>query len=124
MEYAQTNSKQISEISYRNGHSVSYAVSVENISIQVNAIMNNGWAARNTGPPATAENVEDQNVDQVELSVSMGLGENGKIAFAHKNHDSKEDVSKKSNFIAGEYSIGGITAYLGYAQHKPRMMKG
>ena len=70
------------------------------------------------------QNAEDQNVDQVELGVSKGLGENGKIAFAHKNHDSKEDVSKKSNFIAGEYSIGGITAYLGYAQHKPRMMKG
>ena len=108
------------ETSYRNGNSVSYAVSVENISIQVDAIMNNGWGARNTGPPETAENAEDQNVDQVELGVSMGLGENGKMAFAHKKHDTKEGDSKKSNFIAAEYSIGGITAYLGYAQHKAK----
>ena len=52
-----------------------------------------------------------------ELGVSMGLGENGKMAFAHKRHDTKEGDSKKSNFIAGQYSIGGITVYLGYAQH-------
>ena len=103
------------ETSFRNGNSVSYAVSVENISIQLDAIMNKGWGARNTGPPATAANAEDQNVDQVELGVSMGLGENGKMAFAHKKHDTKEGDSKKSNFIAGQYSIGGITIYLGYA---------
>ena len=52
-----------SETSYTHGSVVSYAVSVENISIQVDAIMNKGWGARNTGPPATDENAEDQNVD-------------------------------------------------------------
>ena len=56
----------------------------------------------------------------MELGVSMGLGESGKMAFAHKNHDSKVGVSKKSNYIAAEYSIGAMTAYLGYAQHKTK----
>ena len=60
-------------------------------------------------------------------------GENGQIAFAHKSYDAgtwdadDEDytgadpdnkVTAKSNYIAGQYSIGGITAYLGFAQHK------
>ena len=54
----------------------------------------------------------------MELGVSMGLGESGKMALAHKNHDSKAGVSKKSNYIAAEYSIGAMTAYLGFAQHK------
>ena len=31
------------------------------------------------------------NVDQLELGVSMGLGESGKIAFAHKSHDTAKD---------------------------------
>ena len=57
---------------------------------------------------------------QVELGVSMGLGENGKMAFAHKKHDVKKGSSKKSNLIAAEYSIGAMTAYLGYAQHKTK----
>ena len=67
----------------------------------------------------------------------MGLGENGKLAFAHKSHDAgtwdataaagegaytgsdpNNKVTAKSNYIAGEYSIGGMTAYLGFAQHK------
>ena len=41
-----------SETSYRNGSSVSYAVSVENISIQADAIMKNGSGT--TGKPASA----------------------------------------------------------------------
>ena len=87
-----------SETSYRNGHAVSYAVSVENISIQADVIMNNGWGAQNTaavpattygGDDAVAAKAEDDNVDQVELGVSMGLGESAKIALAHKSHDTK-----------------------------------
>ena len=127
------------ETSYRNGRSVSYAVSVENISIQADAIMNKGWGngsvaaspavaahsgdndtnpephgavAKNDGTP------EDDNVDQFELGVSMGLGESAKIAFAHKSHDNTDDVKTKSNYVAGQYTIGSMTAYLGVARHK------
>ena len=77
--------------------------------------------------------MEDKNVDAYELGVGMGLGENGRIAFAHKSYDAgtwvmatdsytgddpNNDVTIKSNYIAGQYSIGGMTAYLGFAQHK------
>ena len=96
-----------SETGYRHGHAVSYAVSVENISIQVDSIMNKDGGA-----------TADKNVDKLELGVSMGLGESGKIAFAHISHDKPVDVKKSSNLIAGEYTIGAMTAYLGFAQHK------
>jgi hypothetical protein len=96
-----------SETGYRHGHAVSYAVSVENISIQVDAGMN-----KDGGKTA------DKNVDQVELGVSMGFGEAGKIAFAHISHDSDRWTKNKSNFVAAEYSIGGMTAYLGAGQTK------
>ena len=114
-----------SETSYRNGSSVSYAVSVENISIQVDAIMNNGWGAKSTAADTNTDDgvdtkavAEDDNVDQMEVGVSMGLGENGKIAFAHKSYDTSEDRKTKSNWIAGQYTIGGMTAYLGVGQTK------
>ena len=48
----------------------------------------------------------------------MGLGESGKIALAHISHDTAVDMKKNSNFIAGQYTIGSMTAYLGVAQHK------
>ena len=132
----------------RHGNAVSYAVSVENISMQVDVIMNNGGGARSTpdththaigGSPVSTDatnanntsgnavptsaaaklkNVEDKNVDAFHLGVSMGLGENGKIGFAHISHDTAANVKKKSNFIAGQYTIGSMTAYLGVAQHK------
>ena len=116
-----------SETSYRSGHAVSYAVSVENISIQADVIMNNGWGAQNTaavpattygGDDAVAAKAEDDNVDQVELGVSMGLGESAKIAFAHKSHDAKVDVKTSSNWIGGQYSIGSMIAYVGFGQTK------
>ena len=130
-----------SETSYRNGNSVSYAVSVENISIQADAIMNNGWGkgssaakaavAAHGGRAAGDSNVgkhgaalagaaapEDDNVDQFELGVSMGLGESAKIAFAHKSYDTGEDAKTKSNWVAGQYTIGSMTAYLGVGQTK------
>ena len=96
-----------SETSYRVGHAVSYAVSVENISIQADAIMN-----KNDG------NTADKNVDQVELGVSMGLGESGKIALAHKSHDTTDTMKTTSNWIAGQYTIGGMTGFVGFGQKK------
>jgi hypothetical protein len=103
-----------SETTGRHGSVVSYAVSVENISLQLDATMNNGSGAK------AGTTAEDKNVDAAELGVSMGLGESGKMAFAYKNHDSMVGTSKKSNYIAAEYSIGAMTAYLGYAQHKTK----
>ena len=122
-----------SETTLRHGSVVSYAVSVENISIQADAVMNNGWGTRSTAAtPAIAQHgdapnhslaagkakAEDKNVDEFHLGFSMGLGESGKIAFAHISHDTAADVKKKSNLIAGQYTIGSMTAYLGVAQHK------
>ena len=63
----------------------------------------------------------------------MGLGENGKIAFAYKSHDAgtwdavtagysgpdpTDKVNIKSTWIAGEYSIGAMTAYVGVGRTK------
>ena len=82
------------------------------------------------GVKATAE---DKNVDQFELGVSMGLGESGKIAFAYKDHDAgtwdavtasysgpdpTDSVKIKSTWIAGEYAIGAMTAYVGVGRTK------
>ena len=63
----------------------------------------------------------------------MGLGENGKIAFAYKSHDAgtwnaltesysgpdpTDSVKIKSSWIAGEYAIGAMTAYVGIGRTK------
>ncbi len=107
-----------SETSGRHGNVVSYAVSVENINIQTDVTMNKGWGARSSGSPDDPDGgtPEDKNVDAMEIGVSMGLGENGKVAFAHKSHDTKEDVKTKQHWIAGQYTIGSMTAYLGFGQ--------
>lgn len=112
---------------------VKYSVSVENISIQADAVMNQGWGKSATaaepavaahgsplhgGKPAVEAKPEDDNVDQVEIGASMALGEYGKIAFAHISHDAALKVKKTTNFLAGQYTIGGMTAYLGLSQVK------
>ena len=108
-----------SETSGRVGNAVSYAVSVENISIQVDAIMNNGGGKSAISKTGSAEEVkDDKNVDQMELGVSMGLGENAKIAFAHVSHDTRAKMKTESNLIGGQYTLGGMTAYLGFGQKK------
>ena len=64
---------------------------------------------------------EDKNVDQFEIGVSMGLGENGKIAFAHKSHDTIERRKNKFKLgLRGQYTIGSMTAYLGFGQAEDR----
>ena len=105
-----------SETSGRHGNVVSYAVSVENINIQADVTMNKGWGARSTAATpavlahgsvaghelaAVPARAEDKNVDEFEIGVNMGLGENGKIAFAHKNHDTAEDIQTKSKLDCG-----------------------
>ena len=115
-------------------NALSYAVSVENISIQIDAGMNNGLGARSTAAiPAVVEHgdpahesaaviakAEDKNVDEVELGVSMGLGESAKIALAHISHDTADKVKTKGTFLGGEYSIGGMTMYLGVGREKTK----
>ena len=111
-----------SETAYRHGNAVSYAVSVENISIQVDALMNQSGGT-----------TADKNVDEVHLGISMGLGENGKLALSHiswdvgtwdakeedySGDDPKNEVKASSTLIAGEYNIGSMTAYLGFGQLK------
>ena len=62
----------------------------------------------------------------------MGLGESGKIAFAYKDHDAgtmlkagsysgpdpTDAVRIKSSWIAGQYTIGSMTAFLGVGRTK------
>ena len=102
-----------SGVTSRLSHAISYAVSVENISMQIDAGMNNGGGER-----ATAIKPEDKNVDQVEFGASMGLGENAKIAFAHISHDTVDKAKKKGTFLGGEYSIGNMTMHLGVGRTK------
>ena len=67
-----------SETSYRNGHSVSYAVSVENISIQADVTMNNGdgvWRS-------DAETPEDKNVDADGNWCEHGIGRERQNRFS------------------------------------------
>ena len=111
-----------SETAYRHGNAVSYAVSVENISIQIDALMNQSGGT-----------TEDKNVDEIHLGASMGLGENGKLALSHISWDAglwdaddegytaddpNNEVKISSTLIAGEYNIGSMTAYLGFGQKK------
>ena len=98
-----------SGVTARLSDAISYAVSVENISIQVDASMNNG---------GTAASPEDKNVDQVEFGASMGLGENAKIALAHISHATPNKVKRKGTFLGGEYSIGNMTMHLGVGRTK------
>ena len=97
---------------------VKYSVSVENISIQIDGVMNQGGGLSRTLSTVTTTAPEDKNVDSVEIGASMGLGENGRIAYAHISHDANLKAKQTTNLIAGQYSIGGMTAYLGLSQVK------
>ena len=97
---------------------VKYSVSVENISIQIDGVMNQGGGLSRTLSTDAAASPEDKNVDSVEIGASMGLGENGRIAYAHISHDANLKAKGTTNLIAGQYSIGGMTAYLGLSQVK------
>ena len=106
-----------SETSYRVGDAVSYAVSMGNLSLQVDAIMDGD--TKKTG-------------DSFQAGATIGgLMETGSIAIAHisKADDStpteKEGagsaplgvVKGSSNFLVGQYGIGGMTMYLGAGKH-------
>ena len=92
---------------------VSYAVSVGNVSLQVDAIMD-----QSTG----------KTVDAFNFGATLGgVMETGSVAIAHRSHpdtDSETDLrgpvtaitEMTSSFIAGSYGIGDMTVFLGYSQ--------
>ena len=111
---------------YRFGDAVSYSVSVGNVSLQADAIMDQSEG--NTG-------------DGFNFGATLGgLMETGSIAIAHRKHvdvattkvtaitadadrgiEARKaalatDVQQSSSFIAGSYGIGDMTVFLGYSQ--------
>ena len=133
------------EVTGRHGHVLSYAIDVGSVSLQADLVGNNGWGERSTAAagistsshyidsdgdevqddsedtvftdtPATAGVAEDKDIDSSQLGATLALGESGKIAFAHINYDTAEDVKDKQSVVVGEYTVGGMTMYLGFGQ--------
>ena len=115
-----------SETSYRVGDAVSYAVSVGNLSLQADAIMDS--STKKTS-------------DSYQIGASVGgLMETGSVAVAHIKHadkmvtydptpanaDRTADADNmtasgtqkgSSSFLAAQYGVGGMTLYLGVGSH-------
>ncbi len=87
---------------YRFGDALSYAVSVGNVSLQADALMN-----QSTGKTGDGFNFG---------ATLGGLMETGSIAIAHRSHPDDGAVSTSSSYIAGNYGIGDMTVFLGYSQ--------
>ena len=95
-------------ISERFSNAVSYAVSVGNVSLQADAIMDQSTSTT---------------VDEFTFGATLGgLMETGSIAIAHRKHpdqvspiDSADVTKRSANFVAGNYGIGDMTVYLGYS---------
>ena len=96
-----------SETSYRVGDALSYAVTVGNLSLQADAIMDS--STKKTS-------------DSYQVGATLGgLMDSGSIAIAHIRHADVTPAStagggtykSSSNFLAGQYGIGGMTMYLG-----------
>ena len=88
---------------------LSYAVSVGSVSLQADAIMDQ--STKKSG-------------DAYNFGATVGVGESGNIAIAYRKHKDAASVNaasttammkKSSSFIAGNYSIGGMTMFLGYS---------
>ena len=101
---------------YRFGNVVSYSVSVGNVSLQADAIMDQ--AKGKTG-------------DGFNFGATLGgLMETGSVAIAHRKHvdilaaDEDDDdfesgtAGQSSTYIAGNYGIGDMTIFLGYSDDK------
>ena len=101
------------ETGLRFENAVSYAVSVGNVSLQVDAIMD-----QSTG----------KTVDAFNFGATLGgVMETGSVAIAHRSfpdRDSETDhrdtgtaiTEMSSSFVAGSYGIGDMTVFLGYSQ--------
>ena len=81
---------------------VSYSVSVGNVSLQADTIMDQS---------------EDKTVDAFNFGATLGgLMETGSVAIAHRKHPDVGTLSESSSYIAGNYGIGDVTVFLGYSQ--------
>ena len=96
---------------------VSYSVSVGNVSLQADTIMDQS---------------EDKTVDAFNFGATLnGVMENGSVAIAHRKlPDGLQRVQgfgvigvseMSSSFVAGNYGVGDMTVFLGYSQD---LMKG
>ena len=63
---------------------------------------------------------------QARLVQRCNYSENAKIAFAHINYDENENMEqeRKQSVIAGQYTVGGMTMYLGFGQTRFRKWNG
>ena len=86
----------------RFANAVSYAVSVGNVSLQADALMDQ----------STVESGDGFNFG----ATLGGLMETGSIAIAHRKFADMGSVSRSASFIAGNYGIGDMTVFLGYSQ--------
>ncbi len=86
----------------RHSDAVSYSVSVGNVSLQADALMDQ--ATPKTG-------------DGFQFGATLaGLMETGSIAIAHRKFADVGPASQSASFIAGNYGIGDMTVFLGYSQ--------
>ncbi len=98
----------------RSANVISYSVGIGSVSLQADVTGNNG------GGTTTAAGGDDKDIDSSQFGLTLQLGENAKIGLTHVNFDVDEeaDESKKMSAVAGEYTVGGMTLYLGYGQTK------
>ena len=88
---------------YRLNNAVSYSVSVGNVSLQADAVMDQGT---------------DKTTDEFNFGATLGgLMETGSIAIAHRKYQDVISGDRSSTFIAGNYGIGDMTVFLGYDQY-------
>jgi len=86
----------------RHSNALSYAVSVGNVSLQADTLMDQ--ATSQTG-------------DGFNFGATLGgLMETGSIAIAHRKHADMGAVSRSASYIAGNYGIGDMTVFLGYSE--------
>ena len=86
----------------RHSDAVSYSVSVGNVSLQADALMDQST-------PKTG--------DGFQFGATLGgLMETGSIAIAHRKFADVGPASQSASFIAGNYGIGDMTVFIGYSQ--------
>ena len=88
---------------FRLSNAVSYSVSVGNVSLQADAVMDQGT---------------DKTTDLFNFGATLGgLIDTGSIAIAHQKRQNDFSEDQSSTFIAGNYGIGDMTVFLGYYQY-------
>ena len=102
------------DTTFRTPSTISYSAAVGDLSFQIDA------QANKTGGMSKKDSnkKEDKNIDSSQIGATLQIGENGKVAFAHINHDAAENKKNKKSYLVGEYTVGGMTLHLGMGQHK------